>query len=95
MITKLSELQNSIIPATVPYPNHPDQFQQQQQQQQTFSNEIVSPPFLGNRTFEQFLHTQQYQLHSGSSPSSQSSPSSPNNGKLYWLVMQFLTNLSI
>ncbi|KAK4516681.1 uncharacterized protein ATC70_011659 [Mucor velutinosus] len=85
MLSKLSELQNNIIPPTFQYPQYPNQFPSDQhnqypQQQPSPDNpsNIATPP-SGNRTFEQFLHTQQFQLHSRSSYSSQSSSSSPSN----------------
>ncbi|GAN00823.1 winged helix DNA-binding domain-containing protein [Mucor ambiguus] len=85
MLSKLSELQSNIIPHTFQHPQHPDQFpsdqnnQHPQQQPSPGYPSNTVPLLSGNRTFEQFLHTQQYQLHSRSSYSSQSSSSSLNN----------------
>ncbi|CEP10844.1 hypothetical protein [Parasitella parasitica] len=87
ILSKLSELQSNMISPTFQYPHYCQQHQQQQQQQQSdqtdleqqaYSNEIVTP--AGNRTFEQFLHTQQFHLHSRSSYSPQSPSLSPSSG---------------
>ncbi|KAL7332841.1 Flocculation suppression protein [Mucor circinelloides] len=85
MLSKLSELQSNIIPPIFQHPQHPDQFPSDQNNQHHPHQQLpdypnsTAPSSSGNRTFEQFLHTQQYQPHSRSSYSSQSSSSSPSN----------------
>ncbi|KAI8644801.1 HSF-type DNA-binding-domain-containing protein [Parasitella parasitica] len=82
MLSKISELQNNMISPTFQYPHHYQQLQQQQHSDQTDPPQQVYPndiPPAGNRTFEQFLHTQQFQMHSRSSYSSQSPSLSPSS----------------